>query len=265
MPPRRRISQRDLSSKKIQLPKRIYKESQAAQCPDCSKKFRCKADMRAHRRMHTNERIYVCKVLNCGKSFIWRSSLRYHKTTHTRFNGQKNRNKYETVSAKSKAENSLNEPVSCSPNPEAQNFRSPDLQEVHSISPDDLDNDAVAEAAMWDPSQGDPSVQVLWFPDHEDQGVQVASPLLNLNGAGSRLEATIRPRNRLEVLTGVPSGGETAENQGMSSARTMKDTEWKREPKHDFYRELDRILGLGRPGGLPEDISHWDPLSPSEF
>ncbi|XP_040178182.1 zinc finger protein 571-like [Rana temporaria] len=50
-------------------------------CSECGKRFKQKADVVKHRRIHTGERPYPCS--ECGKCFIDASQLSKHRRTHT--------------------------------------------------------------------------------------------------------------------------------------------------------------------------------------
>ena len=47
--------------------------------PGCTKMSSEASNLRAHMRLHTGERPYVCLRPACGKSFRWKSSLTYHE------------------------------------------------------------------------------------------------------------------------------------------------------------------------------------------
>lgn len=50
-------------------------------CPfqSCNRISSEHSNMKAHMRLHTGERPYVCRVATCRKSFRWKSSLTYHE------------------------------------------------------------------------------------------------------------------------------------------------------------------------------------------
>lgn len=50
-------------------------------CPfrSCNRISSEHSNMKAHMRLHTGERPYVCRVASCRKSFRWKSSLTYHE------------------------------------------------------------------------------------------------------------------------------------------------------------------------------------------
>lgn len=47
--------------------------------PRCDRISSEHSNMKAHLRLHTGERPYVCRVASCRKSFRWKSSLTYHE------------------------------------------------------------------------------------------------------------------------------------------------------------------------------------------
>lgn len=47
--------------------------------PNCDRLSSEHSNMKAHLRLHTGERPYVCRVPSCQKSFRWKSSLTYHE------------------------------------------------------------------------------------------------------------------------------------------------------------------------------------------
>lgn len=47
--------------------------------PNCDRISSEHSNMKAHLRLHTGERPYVCRVSSCLKSFRWKSSLTYHE------------------------------------------------------------------------------------------------------------------------------------------------------------------------------------------
>lgn len=52
--------------------------------PSCTRISSEHSNMKAHMRLHTGERPYVCRVATCRKSFRWKSSLTYHeRALHT--------------------------------------------------------------------------------------------------------------------------------------------------------------------------------------
>lgn len=51
-------------------------------CIECGKECRSKQALIEHRRMHTNERPYVCSETDCGKSFRLKAQLAAHIRVH---------------------------------------------------------------------------------------------------------------------------------------------------------------------------------------
>lgn len=51
-------------------------------CAECGKPFAKRSNWRAHQRVHTDERPFVCDV--CGESYKWQSSLTAHGKGHER-------------------------------------------------------------------------------------------------------------------------------------------------------------------------------------
>lgn len=64
--------------KAIQTPKGI-REVYTCPFPSCTRISSEHSNMKAHMRLHTGERPYVCRVPSCRKSFRWKSSLTYHE------------------------------------------------------------------------------------------------------------------------------------------------------------------------------------------
>lgn len=62
----------------IQTPKGI-REVYTCPFPTCNRISSEHSNMKAHMRLHTGERPYVCRVASCRKSFRWKSSLTYHE------------------------------------------------------------------------------------------------------------------------------------------------------------------------------------------
>lgn len=52
--------------------------------PGCSRAFSRSYNLKAHRRIHSGDRPFVCAVHACGKTFRWRSSLTSHTAWHAR-------------------------------------------------------------------------------------------------------------------------------------------------------------------------------------
>ncbi|CAO3680169.1 unnamed protein product [Rhizopus stolonifer] len=52
-------------------------------CSECQKAFGRRSDLKRHFCIHTNERCYVCHVIDCKKNFIQRSALTIHLRTHS--------------------------------------------------------------------------------------------------------------------------------------------------------------------------------------
>lgn len=62
----------------IQTPKGV-REVYTCPFPTCNRVSSEHSNMKAHMRLHTGERPYICRVASCRKSFRWKSSLTYHE------------------------------------------------------------------------------------------------------------------------------------------------------------------------------------------
>ncbi|KAK2726885.1 hypothetical protein QYM36_007660, partial [Artemia franciscana] len=62
----------------------LHKEDTASECPDCSRVFSTKAELKSHRSLeHEKDKRFVCPVSECQKRFKTRVALKGHETLHT--------------------------------------------------------------------------------------------------------------------------------------------------------------------------------------
>ena len=68
-------------SHNLKAHKRTHTDEKLFECLECGKTFSQNSHLTRHKRTHTGEKPFKC--LECDKTFIQKSSLTIHKRTHT--------------------------------------------------------------------------------------------------------------------------------------------------------------------------------------